>query len=653
MDADDLVMGEIPFPSDKTIDMYSVRYGQGFTYMRFQLFKSSEKWKYVGVLHEYPECVTNKNPTKAEISGNYYIDSRRLGDRNKAADKYIKDAKVLEQALKTDPKNVRYMFYLAQSYKDAKDYINSNKWYTKRAESGGWFEEVYVSLFEIANNKARLSDLRSSVSENNDWKEIEAAYMKAWNFLPSRAEPLYEIGKHYRETEQYRKAYNTLRIASKISFPKDQVLFLHQNVYDYEILKEMSICAYHLRRYQESFDIGNGLLFNPDVKLPDWERSKIEEIRDQNIDHILEDTWIYPVKKIIDIRKSNQNKNVGKGVIMTVTTCKRFDLFTKTINSFINCCQDLEKIDKWLCVDDNSSEEDREKMKKLYPFFEFVWKGPEEKGHVESMNIIYEKISEYQYNLHMEDDWNFFEPRKYLTDAITILSSNDEFGQLLFNRNYAERARCRNIAGGILQREGDVRYLIHEHYQRDTPEWLEFNRKYANRSNCMYWPHYSLRPSVLKVSALKKVGRFINETGHFEMDYAKRYFALGFRSAFLDTISCYHIGKCTWEKGDNSYSLNGVTQFSQIPSKLDIPVKTDDDWLIVPQDSYGNDIKCIPNADIEVLKFAALSDPNCIGFNTLGYLKSAILPEAQWISVSFPNFFMYVNKKRWGMLKMN
>ena len=64
----------------------------------------------------------------------------------------------------------------------------------------------------------------------------------------------------------------------------------------------------------------------------------------------------------------------------------RGDVFL--INSFLNCCQDLHKIDRWICVDDNSSTEDREEMKKLYPFFEFYFKNLDCKGHPQSMNLI-------------------------------------------------------------------------------------------------------------------------------------------------------------------------------------------------------------------------------------------------------------------------
>lgn len=41
-------------------------------------------------------------------------------------------------------------------------------------------------------------------------------------------------------------------------------------------------------------------------------------------------------------------------------------------------------------------------------------------------------------------------------------------------------------------------------------------------------------------------------------------------------------------------------------------------------DSAGGDIRSVPNIDIDKLKAIADNDPNCVAFNTLGYLKSTI-----------------------------
>ena len=641
-DADDLVVGNLVLPTDKSFDLYSLKYGTGFTYTRHQLFKASEKWRYVGVLHEYPECISKKDITSSLIEGDYYIDSRRLGARNKNEDKYLRDVKTLLQGLRNEPKNGRYMFYLAQSYMDAGDFKNAIKWYQKRIEMQGWFEEVYYSYYRIATCMQNLY---------YKWELVEKAFLQGWLYLQSRAEPLYEIAKHYRLKNNFSKAYPYAKQASSIPFPDKQLLFLFQDVYDYQAMYEYLVASHYTQRYIESFNVGNALLVR---NLPEEERIKIQKLRDMNIKFILDTSINYPVKQIINIKKKTDK---SQNLIFTITTCKRYDLFSKTINSFLNCCNDVLKIDKWVCVDDNSNAEDREKMQKLYPFFEFVFKSEAEKGHVQSMNIIYEKIKDYKYVCHMEDDWQFFEKRNYLIESINILESDQKLGQLLFNVNYAQRDSCRSIIGGSIKYHNNLRYIEHEYYPPGK-EYDSFISRNAGKSTQAYWPHYSLRPSVLKVSVLQEVGDYKNETGHFEMDYSHRYVGKGYKSAFLDTICSYHIGKCTWEKGDNSYSLNGVNQFNNVQKNEEEVVETgetlnigisEDDWLIVPNmDSIGNDIKYI-QAEIDILKGLALSDPNCIGFNSLGYMKSSISPQSLWTDVStqFPNFKMYIIKERY------
>lgn len=638
-DADDLIMGNLIFPESKEPDMYSLKYGSGFTYDRNQVFKSTEKWEYVGVLHEYPRCKSKKKPVLVSIEGDYYIDSRRLGARNKVEDKYQRDAVTLLKGLKKEPRNERYMFYLAQSYMDAGEFKNAIKWYKKRIEMKGWFEEVYYSYYRVAT---------CMENDRQDWKDIEKAYLQAWSYLQSRAEPLYEIARHYRKINNFVKGYAFAKQASSIPFPEKQVLFLFKNVYDYKAPEELMICAHFTKKYEESFNIGNNLLSLTDI--PDDDRKNIENVRDLNIEHIMDNYIIYPVGKILEIRNGEDTKNI----IFTITTCKRFDLFQKTINSFINSCKDVLKIDKWLCVDDNSSQEDREKMKKLYPFFEFIWKTPEEKGHVQSMEIVWNKIQDYKYVCHMEDDWHFFEKRDYLTQAIQILENDDDLAQLLFNVNYGQRPRCRNIAGGFLKYCNNIRYVEHEHYPPGK-EYDDFIERNKGRYTHAYWPGYSLRPSVLKVHVLKEIGNFKNETGHFEMDYAKRYYNSGYKSAFLDTICSYHIGKLTWEKNEekpNAYNLNEVTQFhDKVENNVKkINIEEEDEWLVVfDYDSFGNDIRHLNTEEIEILKSAALADDNCIGFNSLGYLKNVIAPKSLWIDVSskFPNFKMYVNREKY------
>jgi GR25 family glycosyltransferase involved in LPS biosynthesis len=235
------------------------------------------------------------------------------------------------------------------------------------------------------------------------------------------------------------------------------------------------------------------------------------------------------------------------------------------MNSILNCFEDIEKIDYWLCVDDNSSEEDRQKMKELYPFFTFYFKTLAEKGHPQSMNIIRNKVTT-PYLLHLEDDWKFFEKKCYIEECMDVLSSNASIGQCLINKNYAEISRDVDVKGGIFHTTHQgVRYYVHE-YCRNAEELQQWIRKYGDGKSSNYWPHFSFRPSIMKTRIIKDLGEFDVTKSHFEMDYAYRYINKGLISAFLEGIHCLHIGRLTSERDDltklNAYALNDECQFA-------------------------------------------------------------------------------------------
>lgn len=332
-----------------------------------------------------------------------------------------------------------------------------------------------------------------------------------------------------------------------------------------DLLTETTICYYYCSEYRKASDIYDKILsycIGPDT-------TKIT-LNNQHfcIDKISDD-YIYYNPEIIEKIKTRNPSGIPM-ITFTITTCKRFNLFEKTINSFLNCCLDLEKINRWLCIDDNSSEEDRKKMKDLYPFFEFYFKTKEEKGHPRSMNIIKKMVStpghQTPYVFAMEDDWKFFLKRPYITQCLEILNENDTIKQCLINKNYAETSGDIGIIGGFphTTRTG-LRYFIHEHTKDDT-EQTAFNDKYGHGANCSYWPHFSFRPSLYRTKVLETIGDFDEKVSHFEMNYSYKYRDLGYISAFLEGVYSLHIGRLTSERDDttklNAYILNNEYQLS-------------------------------------------------------------------------------------------
>ena len=62
-------------------------------------------------------------------------------------EKYLRDAKLLLDHLKTHPDDPRSIFYLAQSYRDTGTELEESiKWYKKRLEVGGWVVKNHQDL---------------------------------------------------------------------------------------------------------------------------------------------------------------------------------------------------------------------------------------------------------------------------------------------------------------------------------------------------------------------------------------------------------------------------------------------------------------------------------------------------------------------------
>jgi hypothetical protein len=236
-------------------------------------------------------------------------------------------------------------------------------------------------------------------------------------------------------------------------------------------------------------------------------------------------------------------------VMLTMTTCKRLDLFQQTMNSMKRNWKDLDQVDFFFCVDDNSSEEDRAIMQVDYPFFTYYMKTPEEKGHRESMNIIWNKLNEVQptYWIHLEDDWVFFQSENYVTRGIALLEKYEDraIHQLVFNREYGLMMEDMKRVGGVLLEPG---------------VWLH-EQKPVQGPNCAYWPHYSLQPSITRTKVILELGNYDSPNSFFERDYADRYGAKGYQTMFFNSIYSLHIGKQHWETdGKNAYQLNEITQ---------------------------------------------------------------------------------------------
>jgi glycosyltransferase involved in cell wall biosynthesis len=237
------------------------RYNE-LSYDRVSLVSTRLPWKWVGVLHEYLEA--GKPVAQPRVPG-FWIEVRSEGARSKDPAKYAKDAAVLEAAVRDEPGNARYVFYLAQSYRDAGDAKNAKLWYEKRSTMGGWDEEAWFALYQAA----KMTEI---VGE--DAARVKGAYLAAYEARPSRAEPLVELSRYLRSRLEWNSAYLFASAARMLPMTTDR-LFVDVTTYGWRRDDELALAAFYTGKRDEASRLWNAML--RDALLPNAERPRIEK----------------------------------------------------------------------------------------------------------------------------------------------------------------------------------------------------------------------------------------------------------------------------------------------------------------------------------------------------------------------------------------
>jgi len=197
-------------------------------YPNTRLIRMDHAWVCRGVTHEYWDAPSI--PLEKNIC---HIDD--LNDGGCKSDKFPRDLALLIKGLEDDPTNVRYMFYLAQTYHAMGQWEKAIEMYKRRIDAGGWYEEVWYSHYMISKTYEVLQDsIRSE-----EWVE------KAHAFYPRRSEAIYHLVKYFREKGEHFKAMHYIQIGKKISISNDS-LFIERDVYSGLFEYEESICRFYV-----------------------------------------------------------------------------------------------------------------------------------------------------------------------------------------------------------------------------------------------------------------------------------------------------------------------------------------------------------------------------------------------------------------------
>jgi len=220
-------------------------------YWNTRLVKRTVPAHYVGVTHEF-----------LSVEGSPNLEGLTIDDRNDGGskgDKGERDIRLLNEGLAAEPQNERYMFYLANTYREMGRHPEAIQWYRRRIAAGGWDEEVWASYYGIA---------RSYSSLDNEPAFVLACF-DAYNYRPSRAESLSLLARWWREHGKNDAAILIAEEVARIPLPGD-ILFIDRDVYERRNEADVAISGFYSKvpeRRQAGYDACARLTIDRDARL--------------------------------------------------------------------------------------------------------------------------------------------------------------------------------------------------------------------------------------------------------------------------------------------------------------------------------------------------------------------------------------------------
>jgi tetratricopeptide (TPR) repeat protein len=341
---------------------------------------------------------------------------------------------------------------LAQIYFNVQDFANARSYSERLIELGAEDEDIFLAMVRIAQSMDKLG---------TGWLDVQDAYLRAWEFRPTRAEPFYEIARHYSAAKRYQLGYLFAERAAQIPLPAHDMVVHDPAVYSWRAIDEQAVCASGIGKHPEAFNLCRRLLNRHDI--PEDHRNRIAANRDTSVPAMLEATSVYPealVRNLIDGRCGTDD------VTVSVIAGAQWPATVATINSFLNCCTDAAKVGRFL-VFDHGAPADRAMLRQRFAFLEFVEcaDGAELRQHVRG-----------RYWLDLDRGWRFFAPDNYITLLTAILDAEPAVFQVGINLADATSLSGVSAPEATVRRTPDGRRYVLTGVMSDGPAMYDTAR---------------------------------------------------------------------------------------------------------------------------------------------------------------------------------
>lgn len=219
-------------------DIFMVAQGTSiFYYNNVRIVRNSVAGlKYVGVTHEFFSGPSNFVTIDIPMTKLFITD---VGDGGCKADKFERDIRLLKQGIIDEPDMaVRYTFYLANTYRELPGHIDDAiENYKKRVEMGGYYDERYMSCYELGHLYMRKGDKGNALH----W------FLHARQYNASRLEAAYEAFKLLVDGGMREEAYALYSVCRRVhkGHEGDMYLFKKADVYDFWFDYNFSLLHYY------------------------------------------------------------------------------------------------------------------------------------------------------------------------------------------------------------------------------------------------------------------------------------------------------------------------------------------------------------------------------------------------------------------------
>ena len=268
-------------------------------YYRSQFYKLND-YEWYGPVHEILRFIGDgKEYTGKFTLGNCLIKAEgNSWKKESIADKYENHAKILlDYQIKNNWEDVRWTFYLAQSYKDsaltlldadskserglnlAKKAINFYKDRINNANKG-FIEEVYYSQLMIARIMYRFQPIEQVILEFQKCEEYN---------VHQRVEHIFDLLILYQNKKMWRngKIFGDLGHAILNNKSTAGTLFMENDIYTWRLYDTFAVILYYCSMHEQAIKVINFILNKHDSIIPEHDKERIKNNK-KHSENILE-----------------------------------------------------------------------------------------------------------------------------------------------------------------------------------------------------------------------------------------------------------------------------------------------------------------------------------------------------------------------------